>query len=168
MAGMTSRLLRHLFAADARNRFPEPAMERIAAAISAGELRHGGEVCFAVESALHWRDVVRGVQASSRAKDAFARLRVWDTAANNGVLVYLLLADQRIEILADRGLHGVVSDEQWRGVCQLLEERLRQGDHADAVVAAIGAVSDLLTAHFPQRDGVVDQNELPDRPVFLE
>lgn len=167
MAGVTSRLFRHLFAADARNRFPASAMDRIAVAIAAGELHHGGEVCFAVESALHWRDVIHEVSANSRARDAFTRLRVWDTAANNGVLVYLLMADQRIEIVADRGLQGLVSDEQWRGVCQLLEERLRSGDHADAVVAAISEVSQLLASHFPQAAGGAGQDELPNQPVFL-
>ena len=167
MTGVASRLFRHLFAADARGRFPAGAMDRIAAAIAAGELQHAGEVCFAVESALHWRDVVRGVQASSRARDAFTRFWVWDTAANNGVLVYLLLADQRIEIVADRGLNGLVSEEQWRGVCQLLEERLQEGAHVEAVVSAINEVSHLLALHFPQRDGVMNDDELPNHPVIL-
>ena len=108
-----------------------------------------------------------GVQARTRAVDAFGRLRVWDTAANNGVLVYLLLADQRIEIVADRGLAGLVSDEQWRGVCLLMEERLRAGEYADGVVAGIEAVGDLLALHFPQEPGGVDEDELPNQPVFL-
>lgn len=162
-----TRLMRHLFTTDARSRFPAVDMERIAAAIGEGERRHHGEVCFAVESTLPLREILRGVQARTRAEAAFARLRVWDTAANNGVLVYLLLADHRIEIVADRGLRELVSEAQWRGVCQLLEERLRSGDHADAVIAALNEVSNLLAAHFPQVPGGVDEDELPDRPVFL-
>ena len=167
MAGMLARLMRHLFTADARGRFPAGDMDRIATAIGDGERRHRGEVCFAVESALHWRDVVRGVQARARAEEAFGRLRVWDTDANNGVLVYLLLADQRIEIVADRSLNDLVSNDQWRGVCQLLEERLRAGDNADAVIEGIAAVSDLLALHFSRVPGSPDVDELPDRPVFL-
>ena len=167
MSDKPSRMFRHLLKADARSRFPADVMQRIAAAIGDGERRHCGEVCFAVESALPWRDVLSGVTARARAEDVFARLRVWDTAANNGVLIYLLLADQRIEIVADRGLHGLVSDAQWRGVCQLLEERLRSGDYAEAVITATTAVSDLLTMHFPQLPGTVDVDELPDQPVFL-
>jgi uncharacterized membrane protein len=167
MAGTISRLFRHLFTVDAQVRFPAADMERITAAIAEGETRHRGEVCFAVEGALDVRDVLRGVQARPRAIDAFGRLRVWDTAANNGVLVYLLLADHRIEIVADRGLAGVVSDEQWRGVCQLMEERLRAGEYADAVVDGIAAASDLLAVHFPQTAGGVDEDELPNAPVFL-
>ena len=167
MAGMLKRLFTHLFTGNARARFPAAAMQRIADAIVAGETRHRGEVCFAVEGALDWRDVLHGVQARARANDAFGRLRVWDTAANNGVLVYMLLADHRIEIVADRGLAGLVSDEQWRGVCLLMEERLRAGEYTDAVVDGINAASDLLAEHFPQIPGDADEDELPNRPVFL-
>ena len=167
MAGTMRRLFAHLFTSDVHGRFPPAAMERIAAGIDIGETCHGGELCFAVESSLHWRDVLRGTQARARAEDAFSLLRVWDTAANNGVLIYLLLADQRIEIVSDRGLAPFVSAEQWRGVCVLMEERLRAGEYADGVVAGIEAASDLLALHFPQAPGQPDVDELPDRPVFL-
>lgn len=167
MAGTFKRLLAHVFTGHAQRRFPAADMQRIADAIAAGEARHRGEVCFAVEGALDWRDVLRGVQARARAIDAFGRLRVWDTEANNGVLVYLLLADHRIEIVADRGLAGLVSDEQWRGVCLLMEERLRAGEHAEAAVTGIKAVGDLLAGHFPQDPGQPDEDELPNQPVFL-
>ena len=92
---------------------------------------------------------------------------MWDTAANNGVLVYLLLADHRIEIVADRGLAGRVSEAQWRGVCQLMEERLRGGEYVDGVVAGIEAASDLLADHFPRDATHADEDELPNHPVFL-
>jgi len=104
------------------------------------------------------------MQARERAVDAFSRLRVWDTAANNGVLLYLLLADHRIEIVADRGLHGRVSDEQWRGVCLLMEERLRAGDAEAAVIAGVEAASRLIARHYPRTDDDADENELPDLP----
>ena len=103
-------------------------------------------------------------QPRARAEAAFGRLRVWNTAANNGVLLYLLLADRRIEIVADRGLAGLVSDEQWRGVCGLMEERLRTGDAEGAAIAGIEAASDLLARHFPRLPGDTDENELPDLP----
>ena len=167
MAGMFKRLLAHLFTGNARGRFPAADLQRISDAIAVGETCHAGEICFAVEGALDVRDVVRGIQARARAIDAFGRLRVWDTAANNGVLIYLLLADHRIEIVADRGLAGLVSDAQWRGVCLLMEERLRAGEYADGVVAGIEAVSDLLAEHFPQDPARPDEDELPNQPVFL-
>lgn len=161
---MIGRLARHLFSHPASRLFPEDSLQRIAQAVARGEATHTGETCFAVESALPLRAVFAGVQARDRAVDAFSRLRVWDTAANNGVLLYLLLADQRIEIVADRGLQGRVSEEQWRGVCQLMEERLRAGDPEAAAVQGIEAAARLLAAHFPRGEGVADENELPDLP----
>lgn len=162
------RLLRHVFARSAHHLFPEDSLRRIADAIAAGELRHRGEILFAVESELSPGMVLRGVQARARAEAAFARLRAWDTEANNGVLIYLLLADHRIEIVADRGLNGLVSAEQWRGVCLLMEERMQAGEAEQAVVRGIAAVSDLLAAHFPQIDGTADQDELPNLPQILD
>jgi uncharacterized membrane protein len=162
------RLLRHLFARSARSVYPEDSLCRIADAVHAAEQRHTGEICFAVEASLPPLAVLRGVDARARALQVFAQLRVWDTHANNGVLVHLLLADRRIEIVPDRGLAGLVSAEQWRGVCQLMEERLRAGDPEDAALAGIGAISDLLAEHFPQQPGIADENELPDMPHLLD
>ena len=162
------RLLRHLFARSARSVYPEASLQRIAAAVHAAEQRHTGEICFAVEASLPPLAVLRGVDAHARALQVFAQLRVWDMQANNGVLVYLLLADRRIEIVADRGLAGLVSAEQWRGACQLMEERLQAGDPEDAALAGVAAISELLAEHFPQQPGAADQNELPDRPHLLD
>ena len=162
------RLLKHLFARSARGLFPEASLQRVAEAIARDELRHRGEVCFAVESALDLRSVRAGRQARDRAIEVFSRLRVWDTAENNGILIYLLLADRRIEILADRGLAGLVSDEQWRGVCLLMEERLRAGDAETAALEGVAAAGELLAGHFPRIEGRDDRNELPDRPQVID
>lgn len=167
MAFSTTRLLRHLFARPAHRLYPQDSLQRIAAAIAEGERRHRGEVCFAVESALPARAVLGGHDARSRAAEVFAQLGVWDTAANNGVLVYLLLADHRIEIVADRGLDGRISAEQWRGICLLMEERLKAGEPEAAAVRAMAVVSDLLAEHFPRAAGDIDENELPDLPRIL-
>ena len=165
--GRLQRLVRHLFAPSSRRRFPADSLQRITRAIVDGEQRHRGEVCFAVEAGLPPGMVWRGVDARTRAVDVFARLRVWDTAANNGVLLYLLLADHRIEIVADRGFDGRVSDEQWRGVCQQIEARLKAGEPEAAAVAGVEALSDLVARHFPREAGDVDVNELPDDPHLL-
>ena len=161
------RLLKHLFAPSSARLFPEHTLHAITEAIAAGERDHTGELCFAVEPALHWRAVMAGVDARARAGEVFAQLRVWDTAANNGVLIYLLLADHRIEIVADRGLADRVSAEQWRGVCQLIEEGLRSGHPETAVLRGVEAASALLAEHFPRDMAVGDANELPDRPHLL-
>ena len=161
---MIGRLLRHLFAPSSARLFPPEALQRIAAAVADGESRHSGEVCFAGESALPLRAVLAGEEPRAHAEAAFARLRVWDTAGNNGVLVYLLLADHRIEIVADRGLAGRVTQAQWRGVCQLMEERLRAGDAEGAAVQGVAEASALLERHFPRAGDAADENELPDLP----
>ena len=161
------RLLRHLFAQPSRRLFAADALGRIAAAIAASEARHTGEIRFAVESALHPRAVLAGMQARDRAHEVFAQLRVWDTRGNNGVLLYLLLADHRIEVVADRGFDGRVTPEQWRGACQLVEERLKAGEPEAAVLRGVEALSALIEAHFPRGAGYVDDNELPDDPHLL-
>ncbi|MFC3552004.1 TPM domain-containing protein [Lysobacter cavernae] len=161
------RLFKHLFAPSAKRLFPADSLQRIAAAIADSELRHSGEICFAVEPALHPRAVWSGGQARDRALEAFAQLRVWDTQANNGVLLYLLLADHRIEIVADRGFDGRVSAEQWREVCHLIETGLKAGEPEAAVLRGVEALSALLTQHFPRGDGDHDANELPDLPYIL-
>lgn len=161
------RLLRHLSAPAAQGVFPEASLQRIAAAVAEGERRHHGELCFAVEHALAPMAVLRGLSARQRAGEVFAQLRVWDTRGNNGVLLYLLLADHRIEVVADRGLDGLVSDAQWRGVCLLMEERMRAGDPEAAAVAGARAVSDLLAAQYPRVEGDADENELTDTPHLL-
>jgi len=160
------RLLRHLFAPSAHAWFPQAAMDRITAAIDAGELRHAGEICFAVEPALHWLDVLRGVQPRARAEDAFSRLRVWDTESNTGVLLYVLIADHRIEIVADRGLRGV-DEARWREVCRTVEAGLRAGEPEAAIVHAIDAISGLLAEHAPLLSDRADRDELPNRPRLL-
>ncbi len=161
------RLFKHLFAPSAKRLFPGESLQRITQTIADSELRHTGEICFAVEPALHPRAVWGGADARGRAHEVFAELRVWDTSANNGVLLYLLLADHRIEIVADRGFEGLVSAEQWRGVCQLVEERLRAGEPEVAILRGIEAMSALLTQHFPRAAGDHDVNELPDLPYVL-
>lgn len=167
MAWNPMRLMRHLFAPSSSRLFRPATLDHIAAAVAAGERRHSGEVCFAVEPALPASRALRDFPARARAEEVFAQLRVWDTAANNGVLVYLLLADHRIEIVTDRGLDACVDDAAWRQVCACIEERMRAGEAEAAVITGIAAVGELLARHYPRADGDVDHNELPDRPHLL-
>ena len=160
-----TRWLRHLLASCARNRFPEQSLERIAAAIGEGERQHDGEVVFAIEARLPWAAHWARISPRQRAQDAFAQLRVWDTQANNGVLLYLLLADRAIEIVADRGLHGRVADAQWASVCAAVEAGMRDGDMEQAVVEGVRRISALLAVHCPATE--LPRDELPDRPARL-
>jgi len=168
MADVLARALRHLFARSARRLYSVDRLHRIAAAIADGEATHQGQVCFAVESSLPIGAVLAGHDARARAGDVFARLRVWDTEANNGVLLYLLLADHRIEIVADRGVASRVGEAQWREVCARMEARLREGDPEGAAVDGVAAVSALLARHFPRAQGDTRRNELPDLPQILD
>lgn len=161
------RLFRHLFAPSAHRMFPPESLQRIAQAIAASEARHKGEICFAVESALPLRAVLAGAHPRQRALDAFAQLRVWDTDANTGVLIYLLLADRDIEIVADRGLDGRIDAAQWEAACQSIEAHMRQDKPEAAVLAGVAAVDALLAEHAPRGADSVPPNQLPDLPHIL-
>ncbi|SDZ04399.1 Uncharacterized membrane protein [Lysobacter sp. yr284] len=162
------RALRHLFAPSARWRFPEASLRRIAEAIAVGEAHHAGQLRFAVESRLGWRDLLAGRDARQAARAAFAQLEVWDTAGNNGVLLYLLLADHRIEIVADRGYARRIGDERWQAVCDGIQRALAAGEAEAAVLGGIAALNEIMAQAFP-RSGASNGagNELPDAPVLL-
>jgi uncharacterized membrane protein len=161
------RLLRHLLAlpgAVARA-FPAASLSLIEKAIQESEKSHEGEIRFAVEAALHPAQLWRGVSARGRAIAVFSELGVWDTERNNGVLIYLLLADRDVEIVADRGFNGKVAADEWERVCRRMEAALRESRHADAVVAGIEALSPIIARHFPPAPG--GRNELADAPARL-
>lgn len=164
--GRVTRWLRHLFAPSARDRFPDASLDRIAAAIGHGETLHDGEVVFAVEAVLPAAALRADASPRQRAQEAFSSLRVWDTRANNGVLLYLLLADHAIELVADRGFRDRVGDGEWEAVCAAIEAGLAGGDPAQAVVDGIARLSALVAMHFPAAGGG-SGDELPDRPVLL-
>ena len=161
------RLVRHLFT-DHRSvarAFPPEAMKAIERAIGEEERRHGGQLRVAVEASLPVSDLVHGVGSRERAIGWFGRLRMWDTEHNAGVLIYLLLADRRVELVADRGIHSKVGTAAWEAICGEMQQEFARGQFERGAMIGVRAVSDLLAAHFPPTgDG---RNELPDRPVVL-
>lgn len=159
------RLGPHLLMPDwrVRSSFSAAALARIEAAIGLAEQTHTGQIRFAVEAALDLPLLLKGISARERAVETFSALRVWDTEYNNGVLIYLLLADRDVEIVADRGIHNLVGTEKWEQICHAMERRFRDGDFEQGVLAGIEAVSELLAAHFPGQG----RNELPDAPVLI-
>lgn len=161
------RWIRHMFAPSAHRSFPPRSMDSIAAAIAASEQLHTGQVMVAVEADLSVAALWRGHAARQRAEQAFAQLRTWDTEANNGVLIYLLLADHAIEVVADRGLRALVADAAWAEVCRRMQQFLRDGQHEAAVLAGVEAVTELLCAHFPAAAPAQHEDELPNRPHIL-
>ncbi|HTP39796.1 MAG TPA: TPM domain-containing protein [Steroidobacteraceae bacterium] len=161
------RIWRHLLATrwQMQQRFNEPVRQLIAREIKAAEQRHAGEICFAVEAALDWQRLRSGMTPRARALELFASLGVWDTAANNGVLIYLLLADRSVEFVADRGLSDQIADNEWQPLCREVETHYRAGHDAEGCVAAIRGVAALLQKHFPNSPG--DRDELPNQPFLL-
>ncbi len=167
-AGRAGRVLRHLGtgALSVRRRFNANTMGRIADAIAKAELGHAGELRFAVEAALPLRALVSGTDARSRALTLFSHLRLWDTQANTGVLLYLLWADKAIEIVADRGIATLLPADVWEMTCAELSERLRRDDDAgDAVCACIATIGARLRAVLPPAESTPD--ELPNMPLLL-
>jgi uncharacterized membrane protein len=161
------RIGKHLLEHNWRVRrvFPSQALTTIEQAIKAGEATHSGQVRFVVEGALDGKPLFRDQPARERALDLFAQLRIWDTAHNNGVLIYLLLADRQVEIIADRGIDAKVGREGWEQICKAMESDFKAGNFAGGVVRGIEAVSKQLAVHFPKHGG--GNNELPDAPVVM-
>ena len=162
-----NRFWRHVFTdeADAQRQFPASELDRLQRAIVAGEATHRAQVCVAIEPALPLWRVLRKLAPRERALEVFGLLRVWDTEENNGVLVYLLLADRDVEIVADRAVHRRVGEAAWEAICKRMEAAFRDGRLVDGLEAGVREISALLAQHFPG-DGR-DANELPDRPVML-
>jgi uncharacterized membrane protein len=161
------RIGRHLLAQPWRVRriFPPTALARIEQAIKSGEATHSGQVRFVLEGALDGAPLFRNQPARERALDVFSQLRIWDTAHNNGVLIYLLLADRDFEIVADRGIDAKVGRAGWEKICVEMETDFRAGNFERGVIKGVEAVSRQLATHFPSSGG--GSNELPDAPVVM-
>lgn len=165
-----SRHARHLFHPRwlVGRAFPRGVLDRITDAVAASERGHLGEIRFAVEGALEFPLLLRGVTARDRAVQVFSDLRVWDTEANNGVLIYVLLADRNVEILADRGFNGKVSPQEWEAICREMEAHFGRGEFELGALAGIARVDRLLRGLYPLNgEAPLNPNELPDAPALI-
>lgn len=163
-----ARIFRHWFYPpwQVRKHFSTEAMNNIQKAIAESERSHLGEVRFAVEGALAWHDAFDGLSARERALQIFSQLRIWDTEHNNGVLIYLLLADHDVEIVADRGIHTRVGAEGWEAICHAMENEFRQGRFETGVLLGLERITTILQEQYPSR-GQNNPNELPDAPIVV-
>ncbi len=161
------RISKHLFLDrwPLRRAFPRQVLANIEKAIKSSELKHAGQIRFVVEGALESRPLLRNQTPRARALDVFSRLRMWDTAHNNGVLIYLLLADRQVEIVADRGINAKVGHAEWQRICGVMETEFRRKNFESGVLKGIAAVSDLMFEYYPSTG--VHRNELPDKPILL-
>lgn len=162
------RTTRHLLATPWRVRrsFPPSTLQAIEHAIKESERTHDAEIRFVVEGALHGARLLQGESARERALEVFSQLRMWDTEHRNGVMIYLLLADHAIEIIADRGAHVKIGAEPWQEICREMQAAFSRGEYQKGAVEGIRAVSRHLEKHFPARKKDKG-NELPDSPVVL-
>lgn len=162
-----ARTLRHLCSGPwlVRLRFPASTLRAIENATTESERSHSGEVRFAVEAALPLGHLLRGVNARTRAIELFSQWRIWDTEHNNGVLIYLLLAERDVEIVADRGVHARVGTDAWETICREMEQELRNGRFEAGVLLGIARITTILRQHFPAGNSE-NKNELPDAPII--
>ena len=160
------RIARHLVLPhwSVRRAFDAATLQAIDQAISDTERSHGGEIRFAVDASAHPIDLMRGITPRHQAMRAFARLGVWDTEANNGVLIYVSWADRDVEIVADRGIHRHVGEASWQAICRDMETACAAGDYEAGVLRGIAAISAELARAFPKGEG---GDELPNRPVVI-
>lgn len=163
------RIWRHLWYDErhVRRVLPASTQQRLAERVAASERRHSGEVRFCVEAALPISYLRRHAPARERALMMFSKLSVWDTDQRNGVLIYLLLADHAIEIVADRGLNQRVTSAEWSAVAERMAGAFQNERYEDGLTQALEEVSAMLVAHFPIDPGAPNPNELPDHPVVM-
>ena len=163
------RALRHLLTdhADLHRAIDPAALALVEAQVGAGERRHLAELRVALEPSLAPLTVLRGLSPRERALEVFGRLGVWDTEGNNGVLLYLLLADHAVEIVADRAAARAVPQAQWDAVARSLAQAFANGQGAAGLQAAVARISELLTEAFPATGAHRNPDELPDRPAVL-
>ena len=145
--------------------FPPATIDAIQREIAAQEATHRGEIVFVVEAELPSSELWLGVSSRDRARQVFALHGVWNTQENNGVLVYVLLADRAVEIVADRAIDARLGADQWRAICRGMESRFAEGRYEEGAVGGIRAIAEAMARHFPG-DGA-PRNELPDRPVMM-
>ena len=164
----SARLFAHLLHTPlaTRRAFPEALQAAIRTAIAGGEQKHRGEIRFVVEGDWPLADVWSGKSVRERALEIFGLARVWDTAENTGLLVYVLLCEHRVEILADRGLHAAAAAGSWERLCQEMANAFREGKFESGSLTAIDRINQLLQQEFPAGpEG--NPNELPDAPIVL-
>ncbi|WP_430388184.1 TPM domain-containing protein [Dyella sp. 20L07] len=162
------RLLMNLFDGwfQLRRRFPKSLLDEMTVAIGKGEREHRGEICFALESRLAPAAVLEGLDAHRRAQQVFAQLHVWDTEHNSGVLFYILMAEHRVVIIADRGIAAAVSQAEWDTIRDHMLSKFARGAWREGSLEGIAEAHALLKRHFPGNDKATP-DELPDRPVLL-
>ena len=163
-----TRIFKHLLHLPwlVHTKFPPQTLTKIEACIQESESLHNAEIRFAVESSLGFFDLLQDISCFDRGVDVFSELRIWDTENNNGVLIFLLLADRKVEIIADRGFNDQIKKDEWTGICQIMEKSFGQKDFEAGVIEGINHITQILIKHYPvNKKGKAD--ELSNKPVIM-
>jgi uncharacterized membrane protein len=155
--------------------FSDISLHNIEKAIEVSESQHQGEICFVVEAGIHPYDIIQKKSPRKRALEIFSRLHIWDTEENNGVLIYLLLADRDVEIVADRGIHNLIGNATWSAICSEMEVMFLRGQFEAGVLYGVSKIGALLQQHFPLDNAEnttlnkakKSRNEISNKPVIL-
>jgi uncharacterized membrane protein len=161
------RMWRHLRTTKAAGRraFPPEALKAIQAAIARGEAGHDGELRLVVEPSLTVQEALAGLTSRQRARELFSDYRIWDTEQNSGILIYVNLADHKVEIVADRAPNRLIQPAEWQEICRIMTEGFARGVYADSVLAALERLHGLLRERLPTSG--VRENQLSNRPLIL-
>lgn len=161
------RFFRHLLTTTATGRriFPAPTLEAIQKEIASGEKRHRAEIRLIVEPALPLSSVLQQMSSRERARELFSLYRLWDTEENLGILLYINLADHKVEIIGDRAANRALSPEDWQAACRTMTEGFRHNAFHESTVAALTRLNETLALHFPA--GSDNPNEISNRPVII-
>jgi uncharacterized membrane protein len=161
------RFIKHTFSNpwQVKSRFSPEALRNIEKAISTSEKQHAGEIRFVVEAGLHPYEILCKKTPKKRAIELFGRLNIWDTEYNNGVLIYLLLADRDVEIVADRGIDKHVGNDGWEAICRDMEALFRKAEFEAGVLQGIAEISAELEKYFPQNGA--SKNEVSNKPIVM-
>lgn len=162
-----SRALRHLSTTrySGKKAFPCATLTAIQQAIADGESLHRAEIRLIVEPSLELSAILAGVSSRQRAHELFSQYRIWDTEENAGILIYIELADHQVEIVADRGIAGLIPKHHWQAVCKTMTEGFAQGKYHDSVLAGLHQLNALLQEHFPEQE--TQANQLSNKPILL-
>jgi uncharacterized membrane protein len=150
-----ARTVKHLLTTrrSVKRCFSESGLAAIDKAIAESKVLHGGEIRFAIEPALHPAQLWRNLGPRERAVELFSELRVWDTEHNSGVLIYVLLADRAIEIVADRGVHVRVGATGWTLIADAMRADFAAGRFQEGALDGIAAISRELLDFLPTGSG---------------
>ena len=162
-----SRLFKHLFATtrQTKTHFPTSALQMIEDRIAQSEIGHSGQIRVVIETTLSPYAIWHEQSCRERAIEVFSLQKIWDTENNNGVLIYLLMADHAFEIIADRGVHQKVGDDFWKKLCEMMEIHLKNGDFQAGVLEGIQEIDQTLRKFYPA--SVITPNELSDQPILI-